>query len=303
VEIHVKNPVIPPPKHDEIKKTRQYFTSESRGAPRSSACIRLPSATLAEFHFGYYRDANEFVRVSPKRLLKRFSKSVENWWNALNLVRCAAGRRLTWSTSSCGRRRNCSTQAASVSCLRKELGGTAMFGKQRAEANPERTVEAMYAIWHGNGPGVDRAGDALKHGNAYVSSSVVNPTKRRRHNIRLRKHRFSILSHCRLPRYVAMSSHDLNVPPATLYRIFRRESRRAGALDNTPHDVNTKIRQICAITPQSKTLGCVERPPGNTCLVQSPYQRHVHESHSSKLGGSVPSPLSRTIARFRVREA
>lgn len=51
----------------------------------------------------------------------------------------------------------------------KELGGMAMLRKQRAEANFECTIEGMYAIWHGKGPGVDRAGDELKHGNEYVS--------------------------------------------------------------------------------------------------------------------------------------
>ena len=53
--------------------------------------------------------------------------------------------------------------------INEELGGTAVLGTQRVEADPERTVEGVYAMWYGKG-GVDRAGDALKHGNAYGSS-------------------------------------------------------------------------------------------------------------------------------------
>ncbi|GAB3648253.1 indolepyruvate ferredoxin oxidoreductase family protein [Ramlibacter alkalitolerans] len=54
--------------------------------------------------------------------------------------------------------------------INEELGATAVLGTQRVEADPERTCEGVFALWYGKGPGVDRAGDALKHGNAYGSS-------------------------------------------------------------------------------------------------------------------------------------
>lgn len=54
--------------------------------------------------------------------------------------------------------------------LNEEMGATAVWGSQQTDLIGEAKYDGVFALWYGKGPGVDRAGDALKHG-SYAGSS------------------------------------------------------------------------------------------------------------------------------------
>ncbi len=53
--------------------------------------------------------------------------------------------------------------------VNEELAAAAVMGAQLASTRPDRRYDGVVGIWYGKGPGVDRAGDAIRHG-LYVGS-------------------------------------------------------------------------------------------------------------------------------------
>jgi indolepyruvate ferredoxin oxidoreductase len=56
--------------------------------------------------------------------------------------------------------------------VNEDLAATACWGTQQAHLDGDNKYDGVYAIWYGKGPGVDRTGDAFRHGNLAGSAAL-----------------------------------------------------------------------------------------------------------------------------------
>jgi indolepyruvate ferredoxin oxidoreductase len=49
--------------------------------------------------------------------------------------------------------------------INEDMAATAIWGTQQTYLYEDATVDGVYALWYGKGPGVDRSGDVFRHGN------------------------------------------------------------------------------------------------------------------------------------------
>lgn len=98
--------------------------------------------------------------------------------------------------------------------VNEDLAATAVWGTQMLAGTPQPNKDGVFAIWYGKGPGVDRSGDPLKHGNIagthpYGGVLVVAGDDHSGKSSTLAHQSEVALMHCGMPILAPSNVHDV----------------------------------------------------------------------------------------------
>jgi indolepyruvate ferredoxin oxidoreductase len=143
-------------------------TASDAASPRVEVAPQLRDASLDD---RYARESGRVLLSGTQALVRLLlAQRARDAANGLNTAGFVSGYRGSplggfdqqlWKE----RRRLEAAQVRFQPGVNEDLAATAVWGTQQLEMVPGATVDGVFALWYGKGPGVDRSGDPIKHGN------------------------------------------------------------------------------------------------------------------------------------------
>jgi indolepyruvate ferredoxin oxidoreductase len=142
--------------------------NEATIAPSTQTALQLPDVSLSD---KYAKKTGRVYMTGTQALVRLLlTQKARDEAQGLNTGGFVSGYRGSplgavdlemWKASEILEKRNIKF----VPGLNEELAATAVWGSQMVNLDPNATVDGVFSLWYGKGPGVDRSGDVFKHGN------------------------------------------------------------------------------------------------------------------------------------------
>ena len=116
---------------------------------------------------GYYLTGTQaLVRLPMMQRQRDAAAGLNTGRLHLRLSRLAARRLRPGAVAARGSFLEQATTSISSPAINEDLAATAVWGSQQVDLFAGAKYDGVFAMWYGKGPGVDRSGDVLKHGNS-----------------------------------------------------------------------------------------------------------------------------------------